>query len=191
MNRRFLLSVLAVSSTFGSQVFAQSSDFRQAEQDRAAQRQREMQERPQYLPGDRRRIEGMVRRGEVPPQHSSEAPRYRDGRPVLQGDDRRGDRGRGDYRGGNYRGGDNRGGGYREYRAEEWRRDGRGAGPNRDWRRGGYLPRDYRSRNYVVDDWRAHRLYAPPRGHHWVQAGSDYVLVAITTGLIAAILLSQ
>ena len=72
----------------------------------------------------------------------------------------------------------------------DWR--GRGAGPEHDWYRGSYLPRQYRSRTYVVDDWRAHRLYAPPSGYHWVQSpGGDYVLAAIATGLIAAILLNQ
>ena len=69
---------------------------------------------------------------------------------------------------------------------------GRGAGPEHNWYRGGYLPRQYRSHNYVVDDWRAHHLYAPPSGYHWVQSpGGDYVLAAIATGLIAAILLNQ
>lgn len=67
----------------------------------------------------------------------------------------------------------------------------RGAGPNHDFRRGGRLPAEYRNRQYVVDDWRAHHLSAPPRGYHWVQTGPDYVLVAITTGIIAQILLGQ
>ena len=49
----------------------------------------------------------------------------------------------------------------------------------------------YRSRQYVVDDWRGHHLSAPPRGYHWVQAGGDYVLAAIATGVIASILLNQ
>jgi len=71
----------------------------------------------------------------------------------------------------------------------DWR--GRGAGPEHDWYRGSYLPHQYRGRNYVVDDWRAHHLYAPPAGYHWVQApGGDYVLAAIATGLIASILLN-
>ena len=34
-------------------------------------------------------------------------------------------------------------------------------------------------------------LYAPPRGQHWVQVGSDYVLVAIATGLIVNLSLSS
>jgi Ni/Co efflux regulator RcnB len=92
--------------------------------------------------------------------------------------DRRDDR----HRGGDWRRGDDR-------RAGD--RGGRGAGPDHDWYRGGRLPPQYRGHQYVVDNWRAHRLSAPPRGYHWVQAGSDYVLVAIATGVIASILLSQ
>ena len=69
--------------------------------------------------------------------------------------------------------------------------NGRGAGPDHNFRRGGRLPSEWRSRQYVVDDWRGHRLSAPPRGYHWVQTGGDYVLVAIATGIIASILLNQ
>ena len=69
--------------------------------------------------------------------------------------------------------------------------DGRGAGPDHGFYRGGRLPAQYRSRQYVVDDWRGHRLSAPPRGYHWVQTGGDYVLVAIATGVIASILLNN
>ncbi len=102
-----------------------------------------------------------------------------------------------DQRGYDNRGHDNRG--YERssshdrgsYRADEWRHDGRGAGPEHNWYRGNRLPREYRSRYYVVDDWRAHHLYAPPRGYHWVQAGDDYVLAAIATGVIAALVLNH
>jgi len=69
--------------------------------------------------------------------------------------------------------------------------DERGAGPDHNFRRGGRLSADYRSRQYVVDDWRGHHLTAPPRGYHWVQTGADYVLVAVATGIIADILLNQ
>ncbi|CAN5789662.1 hypothetical protein BH11PSE8_BH11PSE8_08140 [soil metagenome] len=69
--------------------------------------------------------------------------------------------------------------------------NGRGAGPDHRFYRGGYLPPEYRGRQYVVDDWRGHRLSAPPRGYHWVQSGGDYILVAIATGIIASILLNQ
>ncbi|MCK9381382.1 MAG: RcnB family protein [Sulfuritalea sp.] len=71
------------------------------------------------------------------------------------------------------------------------RRDERGGGPNHDWRRGGRLPAEYRHNMYVVDDWRGHRLSAPPRGYHWVQAGNDYVLVAIATGVILQLMLNH
>jgi Ni/Co efflux regulator RcnB len=68
---------------------------------------------------------------------------------------------------------------------------GRGAGPDHSFYRGGRLPAQYRSHHYVVNDWRGHRLSAPPRGYHWVQTGGDYVLIAVATGIIASILLSQ
>lgn len=62
-------------------------------------------------------------------------------------------------------------------------------GPN--FRRGHHLPHELRNRQYVVTDYRGHRLSAPPRGQQWVQVGGDYVLVAIATGIIASIILSN
>lgn len=59
-----------------------------------------------------------------------------------------------------------------------------------EFKRGRYIPREYRNRQYVVVNPYHHRLAAPPRGHHWVQVGSDYVLIAIATGLIANIILN-
>jgi Ni/Co efflux regulator RcnB len=76
-----------------------------------------------------------------------------------------------------------------------WDRDNRrgqtyGArGP--EWRRGGHLPREYRNRQYVVNDWRGHHLSAPPRGQQWVQVGGDYVLASIATGVIVQLLLNN
>lgn len=60
-----------------------------------------------------------------------------------------------------------------------------------EFRRGGYIPYEYRSHQYYVNDWRGHHLSAPPRGYQWVQVGSDYVLIAIATGLIANLILNQ
>lgn len=57
--------------------------------------------------------------------------------------------------------------------------------------RGAYLGHQYRASRYVVSDWRSRRLYAPPRGHHWVQTGNDYALVALATGLITQVLLNN
>lgn len=68
---------------------------------------------------------------------------------------------------------------------------GRGVGANHNYYRGDRLPSRYRQRSHVVNDWRGHRLSAPPRGYHWVQNGPDYVLVAIATGIIAQILLNH
>jgi Ni/Co efflux regulator RcnB len=67
----------------------------------------------------------------------------------------------------------------------------RGAGPNHDFRPGYRLPPYYRSRQFAVDDWRVHRLSAPPRGYYWVQSGGDYLLVAIATGIIVQLLLGN
>jgi Ni/Co efflux regulator RcnB len=76
---------------------------------------------------------------------------------------------------------------YRDSRGDERHYGARGP----EWRRGGHVPYEYRSRQYVVDDWRSHRLHAPPRGYHWVQVGNDYVLVAVASGIIAQLILSQ
>lgn len=74
------------------------------------------------------------------------------------------------------------------------RADWRDNGPDRGWdnryHRGDRLRPDHRSRQYVVDDWRNHQLRRPPRGYHWVQHGSDYLLVAITTGIVVELLLN-
>lgn len=73
----------------------------------------------------------------------------------------------------------------------DYHHDGRGAGPRHDFYRGQRLEPEYRRHEYVVDNWRGHHLKAPPRGYHWVQTGPDYVLVAITTGIIAQIVLGN
>ncbi|MDZ4282176.1 MAG: RcnB family protein [Hydrogenophaga sp.] len=59
------------------------------------------------------------------------------------------------------------------------------------FQRGRYIPQEYRGRQYVVVNHHQHRLYAPPRGQQWVQVGSDYVLVAIATGLIVNLILNN
>ena len=80
---------------------------------------------------------------------------------------------------------DNRGRGPKDKHYNE-----RGAGPNHSYYRGDRMPAEYRHRQYVVNDWRSHRLSAPPRGYQWVQSGSDYVLVAIATGVILQLFLN-
>lgn len=58
-----------------------------------------------------------------------------------------------------------------------------------DWRRGDRMPQQYRGHNYVIDNYRDYRLGPPPRGYHWVGVGGDFLLVAITTGVISQIVL--
>lgn len=67
----------------------------------------------------------------------------------------------------------------------------RGAGPNRNLYVGQRLPKSYRARHHVVQDWRHRHLAPPPRGHQWVKAGSDYLLVALASGIIASIVLTR
>lgn len=126
-----------------------------------------------------------------PPQRGTPQDERRDG----WHDDRR-DGWRNEHDNGRHRG--QRNGAYEwDRRPAQWRayRDlpnySRGAGPNRAFYPGGRLPREYRLRHYVVDDWRGHGLNPPPRGYHWVQTGADFVLVAIATGLILQLLLTD
>ena len=64
-------------------------------------------------------------------------------------------------------------------------------GQHEGWyRKGGRMPSDYRGRRYVVNDWRHERLRPPPRGYHWVRSDNgDFLLVAITSGVIADLIL--
>ncbi|KZC39585.1 MULTISPECIES: RcnB family protein [Rhodanobacter] len=110
-----------------------------------------------------------------------------------------GDRGRGhDQDGGRYvrydddddQGpGHGRGRGHAYGHYKNWHDRGRHEG----WyKRGGYLPEEYRSTRYVVYDWRDADLREPPRGYRWVRSDSgDYLLVAIATGVIVDLLLNQ
>jgi Ni/Co efflux regulator RcnB len=202
MDRRALLVALAASPTFGGVAFAQSADFRQNEQDiEAARRRRAVEQREQRRAeeelrenGRRQAAEEARRRGEPRRGEPRRGEPAWDRRNDRRYDDRRD---RFDQHGREWRR-DDRGAGPHDDRRDrfdqrfrEWRRGDRGAGPDHDWYRGSRLPREYRSRQYVVDDWRGHRLNPPPRGYEWVQAGGDYLLVAIATGVIASILLNQ
>lgn len=63
-------------------------------------------------------------------------------------------------------------------------------GPGR-WHKGERLPREYRERQYVIEDWRAYSLAPPPRGYQWVGVGGDYFLVAIPTGLVFQVVIGR
>lgn len=62
-------------------------------------------------------------------------------------------------------------------------------GPRRghqgNWNRG----ERYDGHRYVLD-WRRHRLRQPPRGYEWVNVNGQFLLIAITTGVIADIFLN-
>ncbi|CAN5328076.1 RcnB family protein [soil metagenome] len=59
---------------------------------------------------------------------------------------------------------------------------------HRSWRKGERF--DHRqARNYrEIGNYRTYRLSTPPRGYHWVRSGNDAVLVAITSGIIGAVI---
>ena len=69
--------------------------------------------------------------------------------------------------------------------------DERGAGPNHSYHKGDRLPAAEHRQQYVVNDWRARKMSAPPKGYHWVRSGDDYVLAAVATGVITAIMLNH
>jgi Ni/Co efflux regulator RcnB len=81
--------------------------------------------------------------------------------------------------------------GYHGQRSGYWYAPGYGYQPVRHgyaWRRGGYVPRAYRS--YYVQDPYYYGLAPAPRGYRWVYADGNFVLMAIATGLIAQVILN-
>ncbi|GAA6141892.1 RcnB family protein [Hydrogenophaga sp. 5NK40-0174] len=67
----------------------------------------------------------------------------------------------------------------------QWRRYYSARGPQ--FQLGGPLPEHFRQRQYIVKQYAAHGLPRPPRSHHWVQIGPDYVLTHIASRLITHI----
>lgn len=74
-----------------------------------------------------------------------------------------------------------------EYDNNRWR----GADPNERFRPGARIDREYRNYQYAIPDWRRHGLSRPPGGFHWVQVGTDYVLINSATGRIQYALLGN
>jgi Ni/Co efflux regulator RcnB len=52
----------------------------------------------------------------------------------------------------------------------------------RAWRRGEYLPPEYRSSHYRLYDYHQYGLQAPPRGYEYYRQGNDVLLTAISSG---------
>jgi len=67
------------------------------------------------------------------------------------------------------------------------RRDHRGG---HRWQRGQRFDH-YRSRSYIVSDYRRHGWRAPPRGYAYYRTDNgDVVLAALATGIIASVILN-
>ncbi|WP_083384099.1 RcnB family protein [Cupriavidus sp. USMAHM13] len=97
-----------------------------------------------------------------------------------------------DHRGGPPPGQENRGRGPERDRGPDRDRGPEGRMPPRGgWHKGDRLPPEYRDRQYVIDNWREHRLTPPPRGYQWVGVGGDYFLVAIPTGLVFQVVIGH
>jgi Ni/Co efflux regulator RcnB len=61
----------------------------------------------------------------------------------------------------------------------------------RRWAKGQRFDSRYAQNYAPINNWQAYRgrrLYAPPRGYHWVRSGNDAVLVAVAGGVIGAVL---
>lgn len=50
------------------------------------------------------------------------------------------------------------------------------------WKHGDHLPPQYWHASEI--DWHRYHLRQPPNGYHWVRVDDDFVLVALTTGII-------
>jgi Ni/Co efflux regulator RcnB len=57
------------------------------------------------------------------------------------------------------------------------------------WHRGHRLP--HGQHYVVVKDYGRHHLRRPPHGQHWVRVDNQYLLVGITSGIIAALVNAQ
>lgn len=56
--------------------------------------------------------------------------------------------------------------------------------PHGGWHDGDH----YNGHRVVVQDWDHHHLHRPPPGYEWVQYGDQYMLIAVTSGIIASII---
>lgn len=59
---------------------------------------------------------------------------------------------------------------------------------NRQWAKGQHFDRRYATNYRVINNPRAYHLSNAPRGYQWVRSNNDAVLIAISSGLIAAVL---
>lgn len=57
-------------------------------------------------------------------------------------------------------------------------------GGKHEWRHGDH----YTNHRQVVGNWRHYHLRQPPQGYEWVQDGSQFVLIAVASGIIADVI---
>ncbi len=65
---------------------------------------------------------------------------------------------------------------------------------HRDYERGHRMPDRFRGDDHVIveHDYGRYHLRQPPRGYHWVRGDNgDFLLVAVTTGIISSIIAGQ
>ncbi len=67
-------------------------------------------------------------------------------------------------------------------------RNNRYTANNHRWAKGQRFESRYATNYRVIDNPRAYRLNSAPRGYRWVQSGNDAVLIAITSGIIGAVI---
>jgi Ni/Co efflux regulator RcnB len=73
------------------------------------------------------------------------------------------------------------------YRGNAYRPN-RAAVVNHRWAKGQRFDRRQAANYRVINNYRGYRLNAPPRGYQWVQSGNDAVLIALTSGIIGAVI---
>ena len=56
-----------------------------------------------------------------------------------------------------------------------------------EWKKGYHMRSEDWSRGERVEDYRTYHLSAPPRGYEWREVDGNYVLAAVTTGIIASV----
>jgi Ni/Co efflux regulator RcnB len=49
----------------------------------------------------------------------------------------------------------------------------------------------YTGSRHYVSNWNSYRLSPPPSGYQWVQDGSQFVLIAIATGVITSVIVNS
>ncbi|MEO9634651.1 MAG: RcnB family protein [Parasphingorhabdus sp.] len=58
----------------------------------------------------------------------------------------------------------------------------------RNWTKGQRFDRRYAINYRVINNPRAYRLSDAPRGYQWVRSGNDAILIAVTSGIIGAVI---